>query len=84
MSVVVSGDAVGGWIVEIHDGDRFGSFPMHAADAAAAEAEGQRLFAAAAPVVPAAATDAEIAELRAENARLVERLGAVTAAVDQH
>lgn len=34
--VGVSGDAVGGFIVEVHDGERFECYPLHAADEAAA------------------------------------------------
>jgi hypothetical protein len=43
-TVTVSGDAPGGFIVEIHDGERFGCFPVIAADAEAARAAALEAF----------------------------------------
>lgn len=45
----VSGDAVGGWIVEIHDGDRYGTYSPEAADAEAALAAAWKLHDPAPP-----------------------------------
>jgi hypothetical protein len=42
--VKVSGDVAGGFIVELHDGDRYAVYPMMIADEAAAHEEGLRRF----------------------------------------
>ena len=47
MDVSVSGDAEGGFIVEVHDGRRFECFPLVADDAEAAKAEALRRFSSA-------------------------------------
>lgn len=49
--VTVSGDAEGGFIVDVHDGDRYLSMGVMAADEEAARAEGLRRFQEAPSVV---------------------------------
>lgn len=48
--VTVTGDPTGGFIVEVHDGDRHMAFGLTGGDEAAAQAEGLRRFQAEAPV----------------------------------
>jgi len=43
MTTKVSGDAAGGWIVEFHDGDRYGCYPVMAETEADAVAMARRL-----------------------------------------
>ena len=48
-AVTVSGDPVGGWIVEVHNGTHWECYPMHAETAEAASAEALLRFKAAHP-----------------------------------
>ena len=49
--VIVTGNAANGFVVEMHDGDRFLSVAVKAADENAAKAEGLKRFYDTAPVV---------------------------------
>lgn len=51
--VRVSGDATGGFIVEVHDGDRFGCYTLHATDEQAAHDAALSHFAAGTTPEPA-------------------------------
>ena len=44
MNVAVSGDVAGGFIVEVHDGERFECFPLHAESEQAAHDAAVALF----------------------------------------
>jgi uncharacterized protein YfcZ (UPF0381/DUF406 family) len=78
--VKVSGDPVGGFIVEVHDGDRHCAFSVVGGDEASARAEGLRRFQAEAPEVES--PPATVAHVESAVAGVGARLEAMVKAAE--